>query len=252
MTSLESELALIGDHLQAAWRADARHARRRRRALLAAGLAALLAITGAGIASDIFPVSLTKSDSKPPAAALSDLRATYRPANRLLKPWQKALDLDLSKAIMIARVTSRETGPLSIIVVPAKRGICIDAARPDGSSYLSGCDQQPTRQQQLAPFPPVGREVTPPQVAPPDDSRGLYVTVEARKRNGVTQPPLGLWVINAPPHAARIDVRRRDASHLPAVISHGWLVFLNPRPGGAAVLVRVYDKAGKRLVSYYA
>jgi hypothetical protein len=251
MTSLEQDLAGIGDQLQEAWRADARQARRHH-ALLAAALVTLLAITGAAIASDIFPISLTTTDTKPPAAALSDLRATYRPADRLLRPWQKALDLDLSKAIMIARVTSRETGPLSIIVVPAKRGICVDAARPDGSSYLGGCDQHPTLQEQLRPFPPVHGVVTPPQVAPPDDSRGVSVSVEARKRNGVTEPPLGLWILNAPPHAARIDVRRRDASQLPAVISHGWLVFLNPRPGGPAVLVRVYDRAGQRLASYYA
>ena len=55
---------------------------------------------------------------------------------------------------------------------------------------------------------------------------------------------------NAPPHAARIDVRARDASTLPAVVSHGWLVFVNRRPG-AAVLVRVYDASGKQLLSYY-
>jgi hypothetical protein len=250
MTSLEQDLALIGDQLQEAWRADA-HQARRHHALLAAALVTLLAITGAAIASDIFPIRLTKTDTKPPAAALRDLRATYRPAGPL-KPWQQDLDLDLTKAITIANVTSRETGPLAIIVVPVKRGVCVDAARPDGSSYLSGCAQQPTRQQADAMTRLLDRlGVAGGGVAPPDSSRGFYTTVEARKRNGVTQPPLGLWILNAPPHAARIDVRRRDASQLPAVISHGWLVFLNPHPGGAAVLVRVYDKSGKRLVSYY-
>jgi hypothetical protein len=111
MTSLETELALIGDHLQTAWHADTRNARGQRRALLAAGLAVLLALTGAAIASDIFPITLTKTTGTPPAAALSDLRATYQPPpNTPLAPWQKGLKLDLSKAIVIAKVTSHQTG----------------------------------------------------------------------------------------------------------------------------------------------
>jgi hypothetical protein len=234
MTSLESELHLIGDHLQTAWRADARHARRRRRALLAASLGALLVLTGAAIASDLFPISLTKTTSSPAPAALENLRATYQPVGKPLAPWQKSLKLDLAKAVVIARVTSRQTGPLSIIVVPAKHGLCVDAARPDGTSYLGGCQQEVHLRGARA-----------------DHSVSLYIIVDGRTTNGVYHPPLGLSILTAPPHAARIDVRERDASKLPAIISHGWLLFLNPRPGGATVLVRVYDKAGKRLLSYY-
>jgi hypothetical protein len=58
-----------------------------------------------------------------------------------------------------------------------------------------------------------------------------------------------LSIHTAPPHAARIDARARDATKLPAIISHGWLLFLNPHPQGAAVLIRVYDKTGKRILS---
>lgn len=225
MTSLESDLRLIGDQLQGAWRADARHARRRRHALLAGALAALLALTGAAIASDLFPIDLTMTSSSPSAAALTNLRATYLPVGQPLKPWQHAFGLDFSKAVVIAKVAGRETGPLSIIVVPARHGLCVDAARPDGSSYLGAC----------------GTRL----------SGGLYTIVDAQRYKGVYQPPLGLSILKAPAGAARIDVRARDASKLPAVISHGWLLFLNSRPGGAAVLVRVYDKAGKRILRYY-
>jgi hypothetical protein len=236
MTSLENELALIGDHLQVAWRADARVARRRRHALLAASLAALLALTGAAIASDLFPLNLTKTTTAPAPAALEDLLATYKPPGKPLAPWQKAFKLDLTKAVVIAKVTGRQTGPLSIIIVPAgKHSLCVDAARPDGSSYLGGCVTKPRA------------SVT----GHGDDAFDVNFEVDAITTNGVHHPPLGLSIHSAPPGAARIDVRARDASKLPAVISHGWLVFLNPHPGGAVVLIRVYDKAGKRVLSYY-
>ena len=230
MTGLENELVLIGDHLQAAWRADALHARRRR-ALLAVVVAALLAITGAAIAADVFPIDLTQTDTTPPTAALRDLRATYQPVDKPLRPWQKALELDFTKAVTIAKVTSRETGPLSIVIVPAGRhGVCVDAARPDGSSYVGGCVTHPV---------------------PGGDAYNLNVGVMGMTTNGVYHPPLSLSIHTAPLHAARIDVRARDASPLPALISHGWLLFLNPRRDGAAVLVRVYDRSGKRILSYY-
>ena len=237
MTSLETQLALVGDQLQAAWRADARQARRKRHALVAAGLAALLALTGVAVAADLFPINLTKTTAPPPAAAIADLRATYQPPNTPLAPWQKALKPNFGKAIVIAKVTSRQIGPLSIIIVPAgQRSLCVDAARPDGSSYLGACANKPN-----ATVTGRGR-----------NAFDLNLAVEAMTTNGVHHPALGLSLHTAPPHAARIDVRARDASKLPAIISHGWLLFLNPDPSGAVVLVRVYDKTGKRLLSYYA
>jgi hypothetical protein len=238
MTRLETELALIGDHLQTAWRADARHARRRQHALVAAALATLLALTGAAIAADVFPINLTKTTGTPPAAAaLRDLRATYQPPNTPLAPWQKALTPNFAKAIVIAKVTSRQTGPLSIIIMPAgQHSLGVDAARPDGTSYLGACANKPATAI-------TGRG---------HNAFDLNLTVDAMTTTGVHHPALGLSIHTAPPNASRIDVRARNASKLPALITHGWLLFLNPNPSGAAVLVRVYDKAGNRLLSYYA
>jgi hypothetical protein len=153
-----------------------------------------------------------------------------------LQSWQNALKLHLDEAVVIARMTSRETGPLSIIIIPAgRRGACLDAARPDGSSYLGGCT--------IAPDPTLARQgVT---------SYHLNVGILASTRNGVHHGPIDMSIRTAPQGAARIDVRARDASKLPALISHGWLFFVDTRTDGAAVLVRVYDRAGKRLLSYY-
>ena len=236
MTSLETELALVGDQLQTAWRSDARKAQRRH-ALVAASLATLLALTGVALAAEVLKIDLTKTTATPPAAAIADIRAAYQPPNTPLAPWQKALKPDFAKAIVIAKVTSRQTGPLSIIIVPAgHHSLCIDAARLDGSSYLGACATKPD-----ATIPGHGH-----------NAFDLNLSAEATTTNGIHMPALGLSLHTAPPHAARIDVRARDASKLPAVISHGWLLFLNPNPAGAAVLVRVYDKTGKRLLSYYA
>jgi hypothetical protein len=232
MTTLDADLALIGDRLQPAWRGDARRARRHRRSLLGAGLAALLALTGAAIASDELPINLTPTGGRPTTAALSDFRATYQPSTTALEPWQKSSHLDLGKAVVIASVTSPQTGPLSVFLVPAKHGACVDAARPDGSSYLGACTTAP--------------------VASGHGEYDLNVSVAGMTVHGVYHPPLGLSLHSAPLHAVRIDVRARDASKLPALISHGWLLFFNPQPTGAAVLVRVYDKRGKKLLSYYA
>ena len=49
----------------------------------------------------------------------------------------------------------------------------------------------------------------------------------------------------------RVDVRERDGSRRPAVLSHGWLVSLNERPGGPVALVRFYDRKGNRILSFY-
>jgi hypothetical protein len=237
MTSLETELALVGDQLQTAWRSEARKARRRHHALVTAGLASLLALTGVAIAADVFTINLTETTATAPAAAITNLRATYQPPNTPLAPWQKALKPDFAKAIVIAKVTSHQTGPLSIIIVPAgNRSLCIDAARPDGSSYLGACANKPSA------------TVT----GHGNNAFDLNLSAEATTINGIHHPALGLTLHTAPPHATRIDVRARDASKLPAIISHGWLLILNPNPTGADVLVRVYDKTGKRLLTYYA
>jgi hypothetical protein len=237
MTSLETELALVGDQLQTAWRSEARTARRRHHALVAAGLASLLAFTSVAIAAEVFSFSLTKTTAPAPAAAIANIRATYQPPDTPLAPWQKALKPDFTKAIVIAKITNRQTEALSIIIVPAgQHSLCIDAARPDGSSYLGACANKPNDT----------------LTGHGDNAFDLNLTAEATTSNGVHHPALGLSLHTAPPHATRIDVRARDASKLPAVISHGWLLFLNSNPGGAAVLVRVYDKTGKRLLSYYA
>jgi hypothetical protein len=237
MTSLDAELAVIGDRLQIAWRSDARRARRHHRTLLAGAFAALLALTGAAIASDAFPVDLSPTRAKAPApAALTRFQSTYKPLDMPLQSWQKALKLHLDKAVVIARMTSRETGPLSIIIIPAgRRGACLDAARPDGTSYLGGCT--------TAPDPTLARHSV--------ISYHLNVGVMAFTKNGVHHGPIDMSIRTAPTGAARIDVRARDASRLPALISHGWLFFVDTRTDGAAVLVRVYDKSGRRLLSYY-
>jgi hypothetical protein len=234
MTTIDSDLDCIGDRLQAAWRSDAGRARRRRRALLGAGTA-LLAVAGVAFAADIFPARVTGSSARPARAALMQMRAAFQPVARPLEPWQKTLKLDFAKAVVVARIASRETGPLAVIVVPgARHRVCFDAARPDGSSFVAGCDMR-------VPNPGLGA----------DRSIGITAGIQDpfTGPDGVTHAPIMISIRNAPPHAARIDVRARDASTLPAVVSHGWLVFVNQRPG-AAVLVRVYDASGKRLLSY--
>jgi hypothetical protein len=234
MTTIDSDLDRIGDRLQVAWRSDAGRARRRRRALLGAGTA-LLAAASVAFAADVFPASVTGSSARPERAALMQMRAAFQPVAAPLEPWQKTLKLDFGKAVVVARITSRETGPLAIIVMPGVgHRVCFDAARPDGSSFLAGCD---------LPLPNPG----------PGADRSLGITAGILDRftgsDGVTHAPIMISIRNAPPHAVRIDVRARDARKLPAVVSHGWLVFVNQRPG-AAVLVRVYDASGKRLLSY--
>jgi hypothetical protein len=235
MLSLDDDLVRVGDQLQAAWSRDAGRARRHRRALLGA-CAAVLAIAGVALAADVFPAHVTPTSHPPAPAALMQMRAAFQPVAGPLEPWQKTLKLDFGKAVVVARITSRETGPLAVIVVPgARHRVCFDAARPDGSSFLAGCDM---------PLPSPG----------PGADRSIGITAGILDRftgtDGVTHAPIMISIRNAPPYAARIDVRARDASTLPAVVSHGWLVFVNQRPG-AAVLVRVYDASGKKLLSYY-
>lgn len=233
MTSLEADLTSVGEQLQTAWRRDARRARRQHRALLGS-LAALLALTGAAFAADVLPFGLTSAGHPPAPAALTRLRAVDQPLERPLLPWQKALKLDFSKAVVIAEISGRQTGPLSVIVVPgARHGICFDAARPDGSPYISACKTLPSRQ------------------GGSDEAVALTAGIdEGFTSHGVYHPPLLLSLHTAPPHAARIDVRARDGSTVPALISHGWLVYLNVHPARGPVLVRVYDGSGERLLSY--
>ncbi len=235
MLSRDNDLDRIGDQLQGAWRRDVRRARRHRRALLGA-CAAALAVAGVALAADVFPARVTGTSQPPTRAELMQLHAAFQPVTGTLAPWQKTLKLDFARAVVVARITSRETGPLAVIVVPgAHHRVCFDAARPDGSSFLAGCDVPPPN-----PGPGAHRSI------------GLSAGIPDRftGTDGVTHAPIMIAIRKAPPHAARIDVRARDASKLPAVVSHGWLVFVDQRPG-AAVLVRVYDTSGKKLLSYY-
>ena len=60
-----------------------------------------------------------------------------------------------------------------------------------------------------------------------------------------------MLVRSAPPGAVRVDVRDRDGSKRPAILSHGWMVSLNQHPAGPVALVRFYDASGKRILSFY-
>jgi hypothetical protein len=230
----ELELSGIGDRLQVAWRADRRAARRRSRLLVAGALAGVLVLTGVAIAAGVLPVSVLPSSGKPQPAALVQLRSLYprRPGTPPLG-WANAPVLELDRALVIARISGRETGPLSVIVIPARpRGVCLDAARPDGSPYMSGCSTFPHAVVDTA-----GRHST---------AFGIQLGVDG----STGTPALNIALHRAPPGSARVDVRTRNASRLPAVLNHGWLVYVNQHPG-PVVLVRFYDRNGHRLLSYY-
>jgi hypothetical protein len=237
MSQLDTDLALIGDRLQVAWRSDARRGRRRARvALGSAAFGALLALTAAAIAAGVLPIDLTPTSAKPDQAALVPLRGIFgapivTPKGLIGRP-----KLLVRRAIVVAQMQGRQIGTLSVLVVPvAPRGACVDAARADGSSYLAAC----------ATFPMHATTV--------DGTHVVYYQGTAAYLGGPRskRPPLELTLRSAPPGAVKVDVRERDGSQLPAVLSHGWLVFLNQHPSGPVALVRFYDKAGKRILSFY-
>ena len=237
MNPLETDLALIGDRLQVAWRSDARRGQRRARvALGAAALGALLALTAAAIGAGVLPIRLSPTSAKPDQAALVPLRGIFR---KPIEPPQGLAGhprLLLDRAMVIAQMRGRQTGTLSVLVVPVlPHGACVDAARADGSSYLAAC----------ATFPMHAVSV--------DGTRSVYYQITAGHFGvpGSKRPPLELMLRSAPPGAVRVDVRNRDGSKRPVVLSHGWMVSLNEHPGGAVALVRFYDAQGRRILSFY-
>jgi hypothetical protein len=235
MSAIEPDLARIGDQLQARWRVDARRARGRRRAgLLAAALAAVLAIAGGAIAGGVLPIRLTPTSGAPARAALAQLHGVIAPPPAVPKPWKLAPQLRLQRAIVIGAITGQETGRLSVFVVPVSpRGVCVDAARRDGSSYLEGCTfflQHATTT--------LGTRVP-------------YFQVGVGFLGSARRPAIEMLVREAPPGAVRVDVRDRDGSRRAAILSHGWMVSLNRHPDGPTALVRFYDAAGTRILSFY-
>jgi hypothetical protein len=230
----ELELSAIGDRLQVAWRADRRAARRRSGILGAGAVVTVLVLAGAAIAAGVLPISVSPSSGKPQPAALVQLRSLYpRRPGTPPQGWANAPVLELDRALVIARISDRATGPLTVIVIPARpRGMCLDAARPDGSPYMSGCSTFPHAVVDTA-----GRHST---------AFGVQLGVDG----STGTPPLNIALHRAPPGSVRVDVRARDASKLPSVLNHGWLVYVNQHPG-PAVLVRFYDRNGRRLLSYY-
>jgi hypothetical protein len=234
---LDTDLVLIGDRLQVAWRSDARRGQRRARVVLgSAALGALLALTAAAIGSGVLPIRLTPTSTKPERAALVPLRGIFR---KPITPPQGLVGhprLLLDRAMVIAQMRGRSTGTLSVLVVPVSpRGACVDAARADGSSYLAACATSPQHAVSV------------------DGTRSVYYQITAGYLGppGSRRPPLELMLRSAPPGAVRVDVRDRDGSKRPAVLKHGWMVSLNEHPGGAVALVRFYDARGKRILSFY-
>jgi hypothetical protein len=234
MSAIDPDLARMGDQLQVRWRVDARRARVRRRAgLLGTALAAALAIAGGAIAGGILPIHLTATSGTPSPAALAQLRGVIAPTPAVPKPWKHAPHLLLQRAIVIGTVTGRATGTLSVFVVPiAPRGVCVDAARHDGSSYLEGCTD----------FPQHATTALGTRVA--------YFQVGVGFLGSARRPAIEMVVREAPPGAVRVDVRDRDGSRRAAILNHGWMVSLNPHPDGPTALVRFYDAAGTRILSF--
>jgi hypothetical protein len=227
MNTVDPDLARIGDQLQARWRVDAQRARgRRRTTLCATSLAGALAIAGGAVASGVLPIHLASSSSKTPPAALAKLRAFLPPGS--------PFTLQLDRARTIGTITSPETGALSVVVVPlSPRGACVDAARNNGSSYVGAC------------------ATLPHDTTTVSGSRITYYEITSSYEGAKGHPPLSLLFRSAPPGAARVDVRERDGSKRPAVMSHGWMISISQRPDGPAALVRFYDRAGKRILSFY-
>jgi hypothetical protein len=236
MSSLDPDLARIGDQLQARWRVDARQLRGRRRAgLLAAALAAVLAIAGGAIASGVLPIHLTPATGEPSPKALAVLHKMIPAPPAAPKTWKGAPRLLRNRALVIGMVTGKETGRLALMIVPVSpHGVCVDAARPDGSSYLGVCDTGlPSHSTTVA-----GKRIS-------------YYQLDTGYLGSGTRPALDMLVRSAPPGAVRVDVRERDGSKRPSLLSNGWMVALNQHPGGAVALVRFYDAQGRRILSFY-
>jgi hypothetical protein len=233
MTELDVVLVALGDQLQGAWRSDRMRTRRRMQVLATSALVAVIAATGAALAAGVLPISVRSASGKPTAQALVSLHKLYpeRPSTTP-KPFPHSLALRLDQAMVVGRVTGSETGRLDLIVIPtAPRGACLDAARPDGTAYMSGCSTFPQRVVDTA-----GRR-----------SIAFQTTLEQDATAKVAA--LNMALRSAPPGAVRADVRTRSGFHVPSVLSDGWLVYV--RHPGPDVLVRFYDKGRRRLLSYY-
>ena len=238
MTTLPPNLQRIGDQLDRAWRPSP-PARSRPRALLGAALVALLTLAAAAVAGDVLPFSLVGSGDKPSSAEIAQLRALSQAPKTAPKPWRGAPRLELSKALVIARMSTRRTGPLSLIVVPVVGGgHCLDIARPDGSSYGVACPTAPA-------LNPAMRRMYHARY-------NFFVGIPGAVHNHTEDDAFAIWIRDAPPRAARVDVRGADGSRLPAVISHGWIVYLVPDSRHNLAQVSVSDAAGKRLFSYFS
>jgi hypothetical protein len=163
----------------------------------------------------------------------------YQPPKTATKPWQGAPRLEFSKALVIARMSTRRTGPLSLIVVPGVDGVlCLDAARPDGSSHSAGCmtataGNAAMRRMYHARY-------------------FFFAGIPGTVDDHTEEDAFAIWIRDAPPQAARVDVRGADGTRLPAVISHGWIVYVIPNPRRNLAQVSVFDAAGKRLFSYFS
>ncbi len=238
MTTLPPNLQRIGDQLDRAWRPSP-PARSSPRALLAAALVTLLALTAAAVAGDVPPFTLAGAGDRPGSAEIAQLRALYQAPKAAPKPWKGAPRLELAKALVVARMSTRRTGPLSLIVVPAVGGgLCLDATRPDGSSSAGACSTAPAGN-------PAIRRMYHARVT-------FFLGIPGALHDHTEEDAFAVWIRDAPPRAARVDVRGADGSRLPAVISHGWIVYLVPDPRHNLAQVSVSDAAGKRLFSYFS
>jgi hypothetical protein len=113
------------------------------------------------------------------------------------------------------------------------RGACVDAARSNGSAYVGACAMSAHHATTVS-----GARIT-------------YFQITSSYEGGNGQLPLSLLFRSAPPGATRVDVRERDGSKRPAVMSHGWMISISQRPDGPVALIRFYDRAGKRILSFY-
>ncbi|HEY1480058.1 MAG TPA: hypothetical protein VGF46_08505 [Gaiellales bacterium] len=235
MSSLDPEIVALGDRLQVRWRADALRARRRRAGGLAgAALGLLLAVTGGAIAEGVLPIQLHATSARPSAAALSTLHALVDAPPHVPSTWKGAPRLQVERAIALGKITGTGRGPLAVFAVPvATGGACVDAARANGSSFLAACARFPLHATTVA-----GRRVR-------------YFQIGAEYDGGKDGPPLRLLLRSAPPGAVRVDVRTRNGARLQSVLAHGWMVFVDPEPVRPLALVRFYDRAGRRILSFY-
>ncbi len=116
MSTIERDIARLGDDLQARWRADLSRTRTRRRAGIAGSSGgAILALAATAIAAGVLPFHLSSSSSRPSAAAVAAMRE-FTPHSPNV-----AWHLDAQDAHVIGTLTGSGVGRLSVVVATERR-----------------------------------------------------------------------------------------------------------------------------------